>query len=251
MLAGITNCSSSNRYPKNKIVADAMASLRNELPIHLEGFGKVRDIDYEGKTVVFRMRIKDEVFSGMSVTKISNNQVLAKEIISLQIGMMNEREKEAIKAISGESFSLKVLISGSSSSRDGEINLSSAEIKTALINSPQKTAEDFSLEMIAMTTRLMLPIWVDQVTTWTDTRINEGTFEYIYYLDDNGFDFTSIDMEMMKREKLTMLSQNMDIMGNVVKCCIATNRSLVYKYIGKTSNKTISIVLTNSDLRNN
>jgi hypothetical protein len=39
-------------------------------------------------------------------------------------------------------------------------------------------------------------------------------------------------------------------MGNVVKCCKATHRNLVYKYIGNNSNKTILVVLTPTDLDN-
>lgn len=250
MLMGIASCGSSSRSPENKIVADAMASLRNELPIHLEGLGKVREVDYEGNSVIFRMRIQEDASYGMSVTKISKNQSLAKEIVSAQIGKMNAQQKEAIKVIAGESFGLKVIISGSSSSRDGIINLTSDEIESALANAQDKSADDFSLEMVAMTTRLMLPARVDQVTTWTDTRLADETFEYIYHIDDGSIDLSGIDMGALKSEKLTMLSQNMDVMGNVVKCCKATHRNLVYKYIGNNSNKTILVVLTPTDLDN-
>lgn len=247
----IASCGSSNRSPENKIVTDAMASLRNELPIHLEGLGNVREIDYEGNNIIFRMQIQEDTSYGMSVIKISENQSLAKEIVAAQIGMMNAQQKETIKAIAGESFGLKVQISSSGSSRYGIINLSSDEIESALANAQNKSADDFSLEMVAMTTRLMLPARVDQVTTWTDTRLTDETFEYIYHIDDGNIDLSNIDMGKMKKEKLTTLSQNMDVMGNVVSCCIASHRSLVYKYIGKTSDKTISVILTDDDLRNN
>lgn len=250
MLMDIASCCSSNRSPENKVVADAMASLRNELPIHLEGLGKVREVDYEGNNVIFRMRIQEDASYGLSVTKISDNQVLAKEIVAAQIGMMKAQEKQAIKAIAGESFGLKVLISGSSSSRDGIINLSSDEIKSAIANTQNKSADDFSLEMVAMTTRLMLPVRVDQVTTWTDTRLTDNTFEYIYRIDDGSIDLSSIDMSAMKNEKLTMLSQNMDVMGNVVSCCKSTRRNLIYKYVENNSNISIQVVLAPTDLDN-
>lgn len=249
MLMGIASCGLSNRSPENKVVADAMTSLRIELPIHLEGIGKVREVDYEGNNVIFRMRIQEDASYGMSVTKISENQSLAKEIVSAQIGMMNAQEKEALKAIAGESFGLKVLISGSSSNHDGIINLSSDEIESALANAQNKSADDFSLEMVAMTTRLMLPARVDQVTTWTDTRLTDNTFEYIYHIDDN-IDLSNIDMGALKSEKLTMLSQNMDVMSNVVNCCKSTGRNLIYKYVGGSSGQTIQVVLTPTDLDN-
>lgn len=246
-ILGLKMCMSS--CSSNRNINNALIMLRQELPIELEGLGKVREIEKEENTVIFRMRIRDEATSGMSITRISKNPSLAKEIVAAQIGMMNERKKEAIKTIAGESFGLKVLISGSSSSRDGEINLSSGEIESALNNSQNKTAEDFSLEMVAMTTKLMLPTRVDQITTWTDTRVGNDTFEYIYCLDDRGIDLSYIDMRMMKRERLTMLSQNLNLVRNVVRCCIATHRNLIYTFIGNTSNKTISVILTENDLR--
>ena len=250
MLIGIANCGSSNRSPENKVVADAIALLRNELPVHLEGLGKVREVDYEGNNVIFRMRIQEDASYGMSVTKISKNQSLAKEIVAAQIGMMNSQEKEAIKAIAGESFGLKVIISGSSSNRDGIINLSPDEIESALANAQKKSADDFSLEMVAMTTRLMLPVQVDEITTWTDTRLTDNTFEYIYHIDDSNIDLSCIDMGALKSEKLTMLSQNMDVMSNVVNCCKSTGRNLIYKYIGNNSDQCILVILTPSDLDN-
>ena len=243
-----TSYGSSSRFPENKIVADAMASLRNELPIHLEGLGMVREIDYDGNDIIFRMRIKEDASYGMSVTKISHNQSLSKEIVAAQIGIMNAQEKEAIKAIAGESFGLKVIISGSSSGRDGIINLSSDKIKSAIANAQNKSADDFSLEMVAMTTRLMLPAQVDQVTTWTDTRLTDKTFEYLYRIDDGNIDLSSIDMAAIKGEKLKMLSQNIDVMGNVVSCCRSTHRNLIYRYVGKNSNKTVQVILTPRDL---
>ena len=248
LLMSISGCVSSNRSPENKIVADAINSLRNELPIHFEGLGKVREVDYEGNTVIFRMRIRDEASSGMSVTKINENHYLAKEIVTIQIGVMNVQTKEALKAIANELHGLKIQISGSTSSRNGEIELSPNDLKLAINNAQNISADVFSLKMVAMTTRLMLPAQVDQVTTWIDTRLTNDSFEYIYEIDDKNIDMSSIDVDAMKREELNMLIQNMDVLGNVVKCCKSTHRNLIIKYIGSNFNSTIQVVLTPTDL---
>ena len=104
--------------------------------------------------------------------------------------------------------------------------------------------------MVAMTTQLMLPARVDQITTWTDTRLTDETFEYIYHIDEGVIDLSSIDMGALKSEKLTILSQNMDVMSNVVNCCKSTGRNLIYKYVGGNSDQTIQVVLTPTDLDN-
>lgn len=246
----IVSCFSTNNVPQNKVVADAMMSLKEALPIHLEGLGNVNEVDYDGNNVIFRMWIQEDDSYGLNVSKISSNQALARKIISAQIGMMDKNAKEAIKSIAGQSFGLKVLIGGSNSSRDGVINLSSDDLKLALANAQIKSADDFSLEMVAMTTRLILPARVDQITTWTDTRLTETTFEYVYRIDDANINLANADMEMLKQEKLMMLTQNMDVMSKVVRCCKSTHRNLVYKYIGNNTNKIIAVVLTPMDLDN-
>ena len=241
------SCGSNNK-PENRVVADAITTLKKELPFRMEGLGKVRDVDYEGNTVLFQLRIKEDDASGLNVNKINNNKLLAKEIVSTQIGMMNDLMKGAMKNIAEQSFGLRVVVDGSNSNQ-GIIELSSEEIKTALSNTRNKTQEDFSLEMVALTTRMMLPTQIDQVTTWTDTRMTSASFEYVYRIDDDGIDLNGIDLRIIKNEKLSMLRQNIDLMRNVVGLCKSTRRNLVFRYIGNRSNITIDVVLTPSDLK--
>lgn len=252
LVLSITNCGSksSNNLPENQVVSDAMSTLNERLPIHLEGLGRVREVDCEGNNVILYMSIKDEASSGISVAKITDKPSLAKEIVSAQIGMMDNQLKEAMKSIASQSYGLKILISGSTSSREGEINLTADNIEMAIAHAKEMTAEDFSLLMISMTTRLMLPARVDQISTWTDTRMTDETFEYVYRIDDDNLDFSSVDIEALKREKIATLAQNTDLLGNVVRGCIATHRKLIFRYIGNSSKKTINVVLTESDLRN-
>ena len=249
MLMGITNCDSFNHSQKNK-VADAIASLRNELPIRLEGLGPVREIYQENNYVIFHVKITDDSPRGISVTKFNEKPTIAKEIGVAQIGMMDSQEKEAVKAIAKESFGLKFRISGSSSYYDGIINLTPDEIESALANAQNKSADDFALKMVEMTTRLLLPVKVDKLSTWIDTRLTDNTFEYVYRIDDDNIDLSSYDTNAMKKKTLAMISQNMDVFGNVVSCCKATHRSLISIFIGKNSNKSIQVVLTPTDLDN-
>ena len=240
------SCAFSNK-PENSIVADAITALRQELPFCMEGLGKVRDIDYEDNSVLFLMRIQEDDAYGMNVNKISNNKVIAKEILSTQIGMMDDQKKDAIRNIAEQSFGLRIVVNGSNSNQ-GIIDLSPKEISEALSKTTNKTLEDYSLEMVVLTTKLMLPARVDQVTTWTDTRMTDSTFEYVYRIDDYSIDMNAIEISSLKSEKITVLRQNMDIMGNVVYQCKSTRRNLIYRYIGNRSNKTIDIVLTPYDL---
>lgn len=241
------SCGSNNK-PKNIVVGDAIRFLRREAPFHLEGFGMVRNIDYEGNYVLFQMQIYEDDTYGLNVNKISSKQTVAKKIVSAQIGMMNKQMKDAMMNIAEQSYGLRVVMNGSNSNQ-GIINLSPDEIKTALSNTPNKTPEDFSLEMLALSIKLILPAQVDQRTTWNDTRMTDTSFEYIYIINDENINLDAVDLSVLKKEKITTLRrQNTDSMRKVVNLCKSTHRNLVIRFIGYHSNKKIDIVLTPSDL---
>lgn len=244
IIISITNCGSKDTS-ENVIVAEAVETLCQELPIHLEGLGYVREIIQDDGAVIFRMRIKEEAAIGLNVAKITN-QILGKEILSLQIGMMDKQEKEAIKLIAGQSYGLKLIIKGSESNK-GVISLSPEEIESALTNARNKSKDDFALEMIAMATRLMLPVQIGPITMWTDARVSSNTFEYVYHIDDTNDELSEINKDMIKNA----VSQNMgSLYKNIVGGCIATHRNFVCTYIGNITNKKVKIVLTESDLKN-
>lgn len=243
-----TACGNSNKVPENHIVADAIVALQQELPIDLPGLGVIRSVDYEENTVKLRMRIQEDDSYGVSVQKISSHKGLAQEIISSQIGMMNDKVKNAINSIAEQSYNLCVVVNGSNSLNQAEICLVPEDLKYAVVRF-WKSVDDFSLAMIALSTKLMLPLKADPVTTWTNTRLTDTTFEYIYNIDDDEIDLENVDIESVRLERLELLRQNMDLLENVVRGCISTNRDLVYKYVGNISNKTVKITLTNADLR--
>lgn len=253
LIISLKMCLSScyfNSKTENSVIVDAITTLRQESPFRMEGLGKVREIDYEGNTVLFQLWIQEDAANGMDVSKINHKKSLAKEIVSAQIGMLSDHMKDAMKMISEQSFGLQVIVNGSDSNQ-GIIELTPNEISMALSNMPYKTQNDFSLGMVALTTRLLLPTQLDEITTWIDTKMTDSTFEYIYRLNDNGIDLNRIDMELLKNEKMATFRQNMDVLGNVVDLCKSTHRNIICRYIGNRTNKTIDIVLTPTDFVDN
>ena len=240
------SCGSNNK-PKNIVVTDAIRFLRQESPFSMEGFGMVRNIDYEGNTILFQMQIYEDDNYGLNISKINSKQTLAKEIVSAQIGMMEKQIKDAMKNIAEQSYGLRIVMNGSNSNQ-GIINLSPDEIKTALSNTSNKTQEDFTLEMVALTTKLLLPAQIDQGATWIDTRMTDTSFEYVYTINDANINLDGVNLSILKKEKITVLRQNMDSMKKIVNLCKATHRNLIFRFIGIHSNKKIDIVLTPSDL---
>lgn len=226
-----------------------MDVLEQNLPIKVEGLGNIRDISSGNNFVLFEMRIQENEAYGINVNKISSNHLIAEEIISTQISIMKSQMKDALNNIAKQNFKIKVIINGSNSNQ-GIIVLSPIQIESAINTNNKISDYEFSLKMTSLTTKIMLPIQVDKITTWIDTQMTSSTFEYIYLIDDLEIDINNINMNVIKHERIESLRQNLDIMDKVIKCCLATNRNLIYKYICKQSNKTVCVVLTYTDLKN-
>lgn len=233
----------------NEAINDAIYRLSKELPIRLEGLGIVQKINFDDNSVIFLMRIKEEISSGLNVTKINEKGDLAKKIVLTQIKRMDDQIKDAIKSIGEQGYSLKVHINGTESKRTGVIKLSSNEILTAVSQPLEISEEDYSLLMISLTTKMMLPTKVDEVTTWTETIVTDNSFEYVYSINDKYVDMTLADKTQMKIEKENMLIQHLNLMQNVISKCISSHRKLIYRYIGSQSGISLDIVFSEKELK--
>lgn len=241
--------SSSNKLD-DILVSDAINSLRDELPIEFTGLGKVKYIELDGNFVTFEINIKEDASYGMLVDKINQKEDLAKETIATCIATLKEKIKNELKIIADQSYNLTVLIRGSVSKETGYIHLSSEEILLALAQSHFSSSEEASLGMTALATRLMLPLVIDDWLTWIDTRLTDTSFVYVYTLDDRGINWEEVDRELIKREQISRVRQNKDVLEKVVRCCLATHKKLVYRYIGINSQNIIDVILTEDDLKN-
>ena len=234
----------------NMYVKEAVYSLMDRLPIEFPGIGKVKRISYYGEYVIFEISIKEDASYGLLVEKINEKIELAEEVIMTCLGIQDEDIKNEIKVIAEQSCNLTIEIKGNSSQRIGFVHLSPDKLKRALTQSHFSSSEEASLGMTALTTRLMLPVQVNQVTTWIDTRLTKTSFMYVYNLDDKEIDWKYVDKGMMKEEQISILRQNKDVMGKVIRCCIITHRNLVYRYVGSSSKKNVDVTLTDKDLSN-
>ena len=106
--------------------------------------------------------------------------------------------------------------------------------------------------MIALTTKLVLPVQIDHRTLWVDTRLTQNSFIYVYNIDVNNVEFYTLEnnLEQLKKEKLQQLHDDINHLRNVVKYCISTKRNFVIKYVCNDLDKAIEISFTPKELDN-
>ena len=241
--------SCNGKLGANKKQLLAKRQIEAIMPIRYEGFGLARSVDIENETITFIIRVEEEG-KDFSIEKINRKKKLAKQIVNKQIAMMDEKVKSVLHSLAEKNYSLRIRIVGTVSPNNGIIELSAEELRIASSTKQNMQINDFKLEMVAMTTRIMLPTRIDELTEWVDTRLNSDSFEYVYNLDDSRFDLDSMDLYMLKEEQLTLLKDNIYYLNNVIHNCLETDRSIVITYLGKDSGKSISVTLNTDDIRN-
>lgn len=213
----LVSCGKTSK-PKadNAGISQSLKVLELETPIHMEGFGNVNDIAINADTLCFNINIQDGMPMPL-INKINTKKNLAGEIVSEQIKSQNKNVKDALARIADMSIPLKVTLQGSEEGGKAIIVLTYKQMKDAANDETNMSNTDFSLEMVAMTTRLLLPAQVDELTHWTDTKLTKDAFEYVYKIDDSQIDMTNLDTKLLKDEKSKDLRNNYDLLANVIK----------------------------------
>lgn len=230
---------------ENAVIADDILTLRSELPIEISGLGPVQRVEDNCDTVYFKMKIQEDDVHGLFVTKINNKTKIAKELVSAQIGMMNEKIKKALQNIAEHTFHLKVIVKGTISTQDGVIDLNSQEIMSALASQSNQSIDEFSLKMQVMSTKLVLPLKTnDEAVLWNDENLTASKFILEYQVNESITKISDIDFDILKAEIIEEVKKDEVFMKKIVQYCKATHRDIIYRYIGSHSKKIVDVMIS-------
>lgn len=95
-----------------------------------------------------------------------------------------------------------------------------------------------------------LPHQIDPITIQKDVQMDKKYFYYICDLDDSQMDFANADMSILKNTQAEGLKQILPNMKVLVKSLIETDRGLVYRYHGTSSEVTRDIIFSKNELNN-
>lgn len=93
-----------------------------------------------------------------------------------------------------------------------------------------------------------LPQRVDDVTKMVDAKFTDESLIFVYEIDDSGFDIRAVNKAEMKSNILAEWGRDSD-QKKLAQFCVKTNRSVVFKYRSATTDYTISLTFTPSELK--
>ena len=131
---------------------------------------------------------------------------------------------------------------------NGQITLNSQQRKEALRRLPFTNDYEFSLNAIACSNRMLLPLKVDSVTEWIDVELNVNDFIYVYNVDDRQQKVESIDLVAQKEFMYKKLKENKKDMRNIIEGCAQTKRGIIYRYISKWTKESTGIHIWSEEL---
>ena len=85
-----------------------------------------------------------------------------------------------------------------------------------------------------------LPQKVDDVSLWDSYTLDEKALSYHYVIDDTKVDMNNLDIAKIKENMLNDYKKHYSEMIVSIEGCIATNRSIRYRYSGETTMKEIT-----------
>ena len=94
-----------------------------------------------------------------------------------------------------------------------------------------------------------IPQMVDDVSLWDSYTLEEDALVYHYIIDDSKVDMNTLDIAKIKENMLNDYKKHYSDMIISIEGCIATNRCIKYRYLGRTTKKEIEYSLSTTELQ--
>lgn len=228
----------TEQQTQNKIVELSSDYLQSLCPIKLPGLGKVQKISMNDDDVTFYFFVSEADDSiRIDINAINKNEEKAVDLAMIEVQGTTDTLREVMKQIASKELSLIFDVKGDNGGY-GKIRLNPQQIREALKRMPFINEFDFSLNAIANTNRMLLPLQVDPITEWVDVELTKNDYVYVYVIDDSQCNIHNIDMVAQKETTYNKLKENQKDLKNIIEGCDKTRRGIIYRYISKWSRET-------------
>lgn len=115
---------------------------------------------------------------------------------------------------------------------------------------PLTITPDDELSYAISNTKKKLPVIIDTNTTWSDIILTSNALEYVYLIEDSGFDIYKLDLSAYRKHILKGLSTQKSDLQREMELCAETDRNMVYRLISKwDESKYVEITIENFKLK--
>ena len=226
-----------NQSGNDKELKRAVKEMAKVCPLQMSDFMSIENMEYAHNTLTITYGIAAGLMNFDSLR--ANEAALRKNILIGFANQQNESFRKIIDAVIRARADMKlVLIDGKGASF--ELVITAEEIKS---NRPGTDADpEVLLKSIYDNLKLQIPIDMGNGLTVKDALLDENSFIYIYECDESVIDIDKLNENLSEMKRMILAEFSVDIAAQKLSELIkATNRRLVYKYVGSSSGKTVVV----------
>lgn len=238
MLAIMALASCSSRLEQ------VVASVNKECPMSMGIDGIVSSMTIEGDSVVVEYIVYDNIFN---MDSLNAHISLLKEYMLAELQNADEETKEDFKVIADESTGLTYKYVGYTSGKTVLFTLSSTEMLSALVKSPETKA---TLAVILKFTNLAFPLEALPGHIVERARLDGNFIVYDISVDENRFNIkrSKENAEKMMDTTKSRLDPSNPLIKMFLAICRQARVGLAYRYVGNNTGESFVIEIPYSEL---
>ncbi len=244
LLAGLQVGCTNQSVNKAKI-RKALKELNDQCPMVLNRLVSITSIELDEDTVVYKSLYNEEI---LSVAELGKDKNARKENVIMTFVQGAEKTKEDMRTFSDNGLWIKYVYRGQQSGEMLDLLFSPEDIRNALDFplTPEEVNERIIKNEVAAS-RKNLPEELDEGMVFTTAEVEPDKVVYCYEMDEDLYDIYAIkaNEEALKQE----MEQIVSVMEPFLKAMVFTQRKVEYRYIGKQSQRSISIFFDVDELK--
>ncbi|MCD8183264.1 MAG: hypothetical protein LUE99_09425 [Bacteroides sp.] len=227
----------------------AIEVANKQCPISMGTAGEISSISFDGKDVVYNLTMNEDY---LNLETLEKNPESMKSAVSAMFQNPKGEIKQMLDMVIGAKSGIKFIYKGDNTGKEVECYLNTDDLK-GILNQDMSAEESDQqkLEQLVNVTNISCPLHVDEATVLDKLTIEGDDVVYNYTIDEEGVDMATLESnkEQMKQSIKSSLNRNDPSLKTFLETCAKNNKSLIYRYIGKTSGKKVECVFTASEVK--
>lgn len=220
-----------------------------QCPMKMGTVGEVSSITYDGTDVIYILTMNEDYIDLQALDK--NPDALK----AAAVAMFRNPEKNikdmlnlVIEANSGIKFTYK----GQTSGKEVTCYLGTEDLRSLMSQDMSKADSDQKkLEELVNVTNVSCPLAVDETTTLNNLTIESDRVVYHYTVDEESMEIAAMkeNEQEIKQNIKSSLNVSEPALKMFLEACLKSNKGLGYQYMGNTSNESMEIIFSVSEIK--
>ena len=226
---------------EKKMKTDIEAANKAYCPMNFGNLGSLNSMEFDDGRLIYTFEFKEPDLISLIEDNESNKKLFA--------GYFMRIASSSLKNIFSQGYDCVLKFSSPSMSRSAVIELNSEEAKKILQeNYSKKQMAIEGARLSCLVWKCKVPMELEDGILLTNVSFSNNTIKYEYEIDDDkDFDLKEIfGTEDSKRDQLESIFE--DSQDLLLKQYITGGISLEYKYIGRNSKTSVSIVISSKEM---